>query len=364
MPDPWETEYLNIVQESRQRTISQMSQSASRSIADEFGRQIARLEARIAEETIDAERARRLITEFEDLMIQYGDAAEATGKDLARKTIGSATEAHQEAVRGAASEVGAGVETPSFDRVNTRAFEGMYIRRGLDVTDSFKTLTRFSAEASAEIVEDALQDAIAGGLTPEEATNRIMRGLVQGDEELEAAVRRFGPRGGLRFGETGPINKATQDLARRIGHNARRIAVTEVASAYWEGDRVAGVESPVVQAGEWTLSASHPRADICDTFATADPYDMGEGVYPLESIPQKPHPFDLCSINFVFWRPENWGSQLEFSAPRPISESEVGRTLVEAGGSPTARQIERTKETFNGLNDMGYRYHTGELNAR
>lgn len=357
MPDPWENQYNEIVQQAREDALSELSQEAGERLAEEYARQIRRLIARFEAETIDADRARALIGEFEDLMIEYGSRSEAQVKETARRAIGSATDAHRRAIEGAADSAGVDLELPPFDRVNTRAFEASFRRRGLDVIESFKTLSRFSAEASAEVIDEALQDAVAGGLTPEEATERIMRGLVQGDEELRDAIERFGPRGGLRFGESGPIDEATRKLARQIGHNARRIAITETASAYWEGSRVAATESPVVRATRWVLSASHPRADICDMFATQDLYDMGPGVYPAESLPAKPHPFDLCSTEYVFWRPPEWGSQVEFGEPASVTDQTVERVLSGAGSSPTVRQVERIRKNFNGLSRMAYDYY-------
>ena len=44
---------------------------------------------------------------------------------------------------------------------------------------------------------------------------------------------------------------------------------------------------------KWSLSGSHPKIDICDTWASQDLYGMGPGVYPPRDAPID-HPNGLC----------------------------------------------------------------------
>jgi len=47
---------------------------------------------------------------------------------------------------------------------------------------------------------------------------------------------------------------------------------------------------------QWRLSRSHPRADICDVYASVD-YGLGRGVHPKGKLPRLPaHPHCMCYL--------------------------------------------------------------------
>lgn len=78
---------------------------------------------------------------------------------------------------------------------------------------------------------------------------------------------------------------------------ANRIAQTELArahSAKRAAELMADTSIGVVQ---WRLSGAHPRADICDIFASVDRFGLGPGVYPKAKAPQPlAHPFCRCRL--------------------------------------------------------------------
>jgi len=84
----------------------------------------------------------------------------------------------------------------------------------------------------------------------------------------------------------------------RMKYNLRRLARTELNNAYREGTIYSARLSPWVQGLKWNLSASHPKVDICDTWASQDLYGMGEGVYPFDAVPID-HPNGLCYLTQV-----------------------------------------------------------------
>lgn len=90
------------------------------------------------------------------------------------------------------------------------------------------------------------------------------------------------------------IYNATQEKAR---YHAERIARTENARAYADGQMSRYMNDPDIAAFKWVLSSRHPRYDICDFYANADLYGLGKGVYPKNKFPKLPaHPHCMCHI--------------------------------------------------------------------
>ena len=90
------------------------------------------------------------------------------------------------------------------------------------------------------------------------------------------------------------IYNATQEKAR---YHAERIARTENARAYADGQMNRFLDDDDIVAFQWKLSSRHPRYDICDFYANADLYGLGKGVYPKNKFPRLPaHPHCMCHI--------------------------------------------------------------------
>lgn len=94
------------------------------------------------------------------------------------------------------------------------------------------------------------------------------------------------------------INKALETAVQeKTRYNAERIARTENARAYADGQVNRYMNDDDVVAYKWRLSARHPRFDICDFYANADLYGLGKGVYPKDKLPTLPaHPHCMCHI--------------------------------------------------------------------
>lgn len=90
------------------------------------------------------------------------------------------------------------------------------------------------------------------------------------------------------------IYNATQEKAR---YHAERIARTENARAYADGQMNRFLDDDDIVAFQWKLSSRHPRYDVCDFYANADLYGLGKGVYPKDKFPRLPaHPHCMCHI--------------------------------------------------------------------
>lgn len=90
------------------------------------------------------------------------------------------------------------------------------------------------------------------------------------------------------------IEIATEEKTR---YHAERIARTETARAYADGQVSRYKDDDDIVAFQWKLGSRHPVFDICDFYANADLYGMGKGVYPKDKVPMLPaHPHCMCRL--------------------------------------------------------------------
>jgi hypothetical protein len=76
----------------------------------------------------------------------------------------------------------------------------------------------------------------------------------------------------------------------------KRVARTESANAFHLAQIKATEEDPEVIGYQWKLSKTHPKADICDFYASVE-FGLGKGVWPKDRVPRtKPHPHCLCYL--------------------------------------------------------------------
>lgn len=80
-------------------------------------------------------------------------------------------------------------------------------------------------------------------------------------------------------------------------YNAARISQTELHRAWAAQDHKEIMADRELSAVKVTMSATHPRQDICDFHATVDRFGLGPGVYPKAKAPGPPyHPFCRCRL--------------------------------------------------------------------
>lgn len=84
---------------------------------------------------------------------------------------------------------------------------------------------------------------------------------------------------------------------------ARRLARTEINNAYHAQSIEAQQGKPWVTGMRWNLSRSHKKPDICDVYAR-------QGVFPVNQVPSKPHPQDLCYVTPETMGPEEFDKML------------------------------------------------------
>lgn len=190
----------------------------------------------------------------------------------------------------------------------------------------------------------------------QEQKNTIMGELSAaqlGGEDARTVARRLRIHmlgtGDLTEAELRDLRKVKGVERRKLGTSIRakaeRLSFSEIANASWETHRRVAMKSPVVGSVLWTLSARHPKWDVCDILATQDVYGLGAGTYPPALIPPRPHPYCLCYMQDNIRDPKEWNKRK--TAP-PIQEDPEEATKNLAGfGSD--RYVQRQKELYRDL---------------
>lgn len=236
-----------------------------------------------------------------------------------------------------------------FSRVPQRVLEVMAIRRGLGISETWRSLNARAFGQTYLGVDRFLATQVALGTSAERVRRRLaymMATDAQGNvnEGLMRALRTRGVTGRrfeklLRRAGADPsflgFDSKAQAIdqltaARGLLFNTRRIAVSEINTAYTEAQRVSSVESPVVKDLKWTLSSRHATIpsspDICDTLASRNLYGLGPGHYPPEVCPAPPHPYCGCSRRPRTRPIEEWDQpKPEPRKPRSVSWEDVRR---------------------------------------
>jgi hypothetical protein len=82
------------------------------------------------------------------------------------------------------------------------------------------------------------------------------------------------------------------DVPGGASYAAMRLARTELLAA-WDARERQLLRAAGIYAGvQWMLSPTHTGVDVCDELAAGGPY-------PLDAIPPRPHPHDMCWIEPV-----------------------------------------------------------------
>lgn len=82
-------------------------------------------------------------------------------------------------------------------------------------------------------------------------------------------------------------------FAYKVDYNAKRLAVTALNHAYYQGAIMAARENPYAEFLHWQLSSGHEIYDICDLYMEHDE-GLGLGNFSLDNAPL-PHPFCRCT---------------------------------------------------------------------
>lgn len=154
-----------------------------------------------------------------------------------------------------------------------------------------------------KFINDLTKLNITGSSTPE--AKQLQRKVLRSVRDKVSRLTTPGVRAAytelthaIDTGNEERINKALETAVQeKTRYNAERIARTENARAYADGQVNRYMNDDDVVAYKWRLSVRHPRFDICDFYANADLYGLGKGVYPKDKLPPLPaHPHCMCHI--------------------------------------------------------------------
>jgi hypothetical protein len=162
------------------------------------------------------------------------------------------------------------------------------------VAEGYRTLISGYVSTAAQDVENIIQGALLQGMGTDKLA-RALRPYLKGAEPFYSAAKRAGVPANFDFRRL--QDPSLREAARRLKYNAERIAYTEIHNARAEAEIQHFALDPLVEAVKWELAPNRGRArvpDVCDGLAHNNWYGLGVGVFPLDSVPLPPHPFDRC----------------------------------------------------------------------
>lgn len=123
-----------------------------------------------------------------------------------------------------------------------------------------------------------------------------------------------------------------QGTFETVRFNATRIAYSEIHNARAEAEVQHFAADPLVRAVAWRLApdrGTNRGPDACDALAENDFYGLGNGIYPCNSVPLPPHPFDRCE-RVPITRSVDKANDPKPSPAQQTSEITVSRDLSDA----------------------------------
>jgi hypothetical protein len=200
------------------------------------------------------------------------------------------------------------------------------VKRGVDAgaeagESAVETLTRVAyaalPEQAAQALVDGLKAAAASGLKSDQA--RRKRELSR-NVYFQSALHTGKVEDMIRAGVIS--NLSAKELADSVyeyvspstrggaSYAAMRLARTEINNAFHER-QLEGSKRPGVKAVKWNLSGSHRVPDLCNVYAA---HDKGSGEWPVDQVPDKPHPQCFCFLTYVMMSSEEFQDALRNGA--------------------------------------------------
>lgn len=344
----WENEYQRILLEARTKYTRDLSAAMLRELHREYAAMIVRMFEEVATRDFGSNAARArakarvkaLALDMRRHMDLYQIRLETLYGQAEQATIAAAAEAHNRAIAAATELVDVQVRgSATIALAPSRVIETMMQRRALGLSENFKTLLNRNLRAAAADVDRFLSSSIGRGVAPDRAAKELATILARDDEAVKAALKSLGPRAGRTRAVIAEGVEIPPDVLRRARAaltDSRRIMVSEIQNTFFEADRQASVESPMVDLVKWTLSGRHAglptSPDICDYYATADLHGYGPGLFHPASVPPPPHPNDQCQMTPVLRSPREWDKEKRpIPEPRGVTLNQFRKEMQELG---------------------------------
>lgn len=334
---------------------------------EEYGNMIADIWAEEGAGRITSERAARLLGSVQRHLEKLSVEVPAELRQGVERLAGRIGDSHAGAVQAAS----AAADTPvdfSFAEVPDEALRNIMRRRGLGLSDTYRSLVGHWTNVTRQQVDQYVTSAVGRGVSARRGAKELAS-LLAGENER---LRPFLPK----VVEPALDEIATEALeaapdASRLLHRAETIIVSETNTANDEAHRVAASRSPVVRHVRWQLSGRHASIptspDICDIYRNQDLYGLGAGVYRPENKPALPHPRCACRVTFITRDPKEWDNDLPPPPPPgdPPGLNSIRNMLQDRGGDPTFNKAVRIRDE---IADQSQRAHqvwsTGARGAR
>jgi hypothetical protein len=199
------------------------------------------------------------------LFRDVGDTVRAGRVDAAEAALLSAFEWEEPYYRAA------GMSKPERDRL--RAATAVMSERNVELM-----LRRFTTEQIPLSQQVYRTQQLAQGWVDERVNLGIGRGLTA--KELARDVR----------------DSIRPDVSGGVSYAAMRLARTELNNSFHAAAVEATQDKPWINGMQWHLSESHPKPDICNHYADEDKFGIGSGTFPVDKVPEKPHPHCFCFV--------------------------------------------------------------------
>ena len=285
-------------------------------VADAIAR--ASRQARAEMESLDEESAAQLQRLYEQVIAQlqadlraYGDEQGNLRLEVlsaylrqARARLTTLNELQSALLRGdlrRAAELGANIwgasreilpsALPLMADAAARFVERFIAADGLQLSDRLWRLT----DGAKRHLADTLRRNVVMG---RDASRAVTELLALGQEIPPELQRQLG------LDKLSSAHQSVADVLLNAPGNAyakaRRVFRTELNRAHGEAYRQGAGAHPDVIGERFMLSPNHPKPDICDTWASADLYGMGPGIYPVGKSPWPAHPNTMSYVEAVF----------------------------------------------------------------
>lgn len=287
-----QSEYQKAILNARNRYLDELLPDVLEALEADYIRMLNDIVADFGTGAINEQRASDLyqsvIDRLEELSIRLGRTFDKAQLEAAELAVSG----HAAGVKAVSKLAGTPVSF-NFATVANKALEQYVTRRQtVGVATNFRTLFNRHIVEMAPEVDQFLTSAVGRGVGGRRGALELARMMARGEPGLLAQLDKVARGGTSHFTEI--PGGAEYARLRKILYDARRIMVSETNNMYFEADRVASVESPVVDLVKWTISGRHHAVssspDACDVYAESDLHGYGPGIYHPENVPQKPHP--------------------------------------------------------------------------
>lgn len=224
-------------------------------------------------------------------------------KILLEAIIGDVEQFNAELATAIKNSIDAGVTSGMF--FNKMVTIEMLKRASIDITPMIKSFEFSRKRAIATSFARSHKDGLKLSeriWRISEHNKKIMSDIVRAGAGEDVVKVAKGLEAYVKYGRNN-LSQNYPNMMKRMGsriplnlnYNALRLARTELTAAYGEGVVASAKVSPAVNNIKWVLSGTHPRVDICDSYAKGG--KNGNGIYLASDCPPYPaHPNCICTL--------------------------------------------------------------------